>query len=241
MPIEIVWITILTLLASFIGTIAGFGSSALMVAILLFFFPLGQVLLLVGIIHWFNDLWEVIMFRKGFHWRLVLTFGIPGLIMGIAGAILAVDLPEKLLLRILGGLLLAYVVYLLTKHKFKIPDSSATAVTGGALSGLLAGSLGVGGPIRSAALLAFNLPKSAYLTTVGAVAMLVDTSRIITYVANGLRLETMLFYGLILFIPTTYLGALLAKRVVNHINQQTFTKLVAVLLGLIALKFLILP
>ncbi|MFH1426089.1 MAG: sulfite exporter TauE/SafE family protein [Candidatus Kerfeldbacteria bacterium] len=229
------------MLASFIGTIAGFGSSALMVAVLLFFFPLGQVLLLVGIIHWFNDLWEIIMFRKGFHWKLILTFGIPGLIAAVLGARLIIDAPEELLIRTLGVLLLIYVIYLLTKHTFKIPGNNATAVTGGALSGLLAGVLGIGGPIRSAALLAFNLPKSAYLTTVGAVAMLVDTSRIATYLLDGQRLETTILYGLIIFIPITYLGALLAKQVINRINQQTFTTLVAALLGVIALKFLIIP
>ena len=77
---EIIFIALLTLLASVIGTLAGFGISTIMVPILLIVFPLPQTLLLVGIIHWFNDIWKMLLFRKGIRWNLFLAFGLPGIL-----------------------------------------------------------------------------------------------------------------------------------------------------------------
>src|SRR5512136_1799330 len=62
---EIVYIALLTLAASIIGTLAGFGISTIMVPILLSIFSLPQTLLLTGIIHWFNDIWKMLLFREG--------------------------------------------------------------------------------------------------------------------------------------------------------------------------------
>ncbi|MBI1956840.1 MAG: sulfite exporter TauE/SafE family protein, partial [Candidatus Niyogibacteria bacterium] len=49
-------ISAIIVLASAIGTIAGFGTATIVVPIFLLIFPLPQTLLLGGIIHWFNDL-----------------------------------------------------------------------------------------------------------------------------------------------------------------------------------------
>ncbi|MDD2341139.1 MAG: sulfite exporter TauE/SafE family protein, partial [Methanosarcina sp.] len=62
---EITYIALLTLLASLIGTLAGFGISTIMVPVLLIVLPLPQTLLLVGIIHWFNDIWKLLLFWEG--------------------------------------------------------------------------------------------------------------------------------------------------------------------------------
>ncbi|MCO5382844.1 MAG: hypothetical protein NHB15_12750 [Methanosarcina barkeri] len=75
---EIIYISLLTLLASIIGTLAGFGISTVMVPILLIILPLPQTLLLVGIIHWFNDIWKILLFREGIRWKLFLLSAFPG-------------------------------------------------------------------------------------------------------------------------------------------------------------------
>ncbi len=78
---EIFYITLLTILASGIGALTGFGTSTIMVPILLFFLPLTQTLLLVGIIHWFGDIWKILLFREGLQWKLIFTFGITKIII----------------------------------------------------------------------------------------------------------------------------------------------------------------
>ena len=50
---------------------------------------------------------------------------------------------EDFLLRILGGFLLTYMIFLYLKPRFKLAKTDTNAVVGGALSGFFAGILGV--------------------------------------------------------------------------------------------------
>lgn len=157
----IVYITLLTIVAGGIGTLTGFGTSTIMVPVLLLFLPLPQTLLLVGIVHWFGDVWKILLFKSGLNWKLILAFGLAGIAASYLGAQVVFAAPERLLSRILGGFLLAYVLFLLFKPAFKISGRTATAITGGALSGFLAGIFGVGGAVRSAFLTVFDCKPPA--------------------------------------------------------------------------------
>jgi len=236
---EIIYITLLTILASGVGTLTGFGTSTIMVPILLLFLPLPQTLLLVGIIHWFGDIWKITLFRKGFKWRLVLAFGIPGVIATFLGARLVFSISADLLSQILGGFLVAYVIFLFLKPRFKVPKSNLTAMSGGALSGFFAGIFGIGGAVRGAFLSMFDLPKAVYIATAGAIALVIDTTRISTYLFEGASLESNFLWGFLLFIPASFLGAYLAKRIVNHIPQGKFRHVVAIFLFLVGMKLLV--
>lgn len=234
-------IIILTLVASFVGTVSGFGSSTVMIPVLLFFFPYAEAIFLAAIIHFFNDLWKITLFREGVKWRLILTFGIPAVIATYFGATFVFTAPELLLSRILGGFFIAYAIFLLVHKKFKVQKSDTTAVIGGALSGFFAGIFGLGGAIRSAFLAAYNLPKSVYIATIGMIALVTDGVRIATYQAQGVQLENLILFGLLLFIPASFLGAKAARDVLTKVPQQQFRLVVAIFLLLVGLKFLFLP
>jgi uncharacterized membrane protein YfcA len=212
-----------------------------MVPVLVSFLPLPQTPLLVGIIHWFGDIWKMLLFRQGLRWRLILTFGIPGILASVAGGLLVFQAPEALLSRVLGGLLIAYVVFLLTKERFKVPETSSTALAGGALSGFFAGVFGIGGAVRGAFLAAFDLPKAVYIATAGAIGLAIDTGRLFAYVSAGTQLDRALLWGLLLFIPVSFVGAKLAERIVKRTPQQRFRMVIAVFLCLIGLKLLLFP
>jgi len=236
---EIIYITLLTILAGGMGTLTGFGTSTIMVPVLLFWLPLPQTLLLAGVIHWFGDIWKITLFRKGFHWKLIFAFGIPGVLTSWFGANIVFSVSEKLLSQILGGFMMAYVLFLFFKPKFKIPQNMFIALSGGSLSGFIAGIFGVGGVVRSAFLSAFDLPKAIYISTVGMIALLIDTSRIATYILNGITLERQFLWGFLLFIPASFIGAGIAKKIVDHIPQDRFRVVVIVFLFVVGVKFLL--
>jgi len=238
---EIVLITFVVVIASAVGTLTGFGTSTLMVPVMLFFYPFEQTLLFVGIIHWFGNLWKLILFRKGFRWKLILSFGIPGIASTYLGAELVFDISTALLSMILGSFLIIYVVYLFAKSSFKIKQSLVTGACGGALSGFFAGLFGMGGAIRGLFLTSFDLPKAVYITTAGAIALTIDTTRLATYIKNDARLPHLLLWGLLIFIPSSFIGARIAKSVVDKIPQEHFRKVVAVFLLLIGIKLILFP
>jgi len=238
---DILLIALLTLIASAVGTVTGFGTSTIMVPVMVSFYPLPQTLLLVGIIHWFGDIWKMLLFRRGARWRLILLFGVPGIAMSVVGGLVVFQAPEEILARVLGAFLLAYVALILVKGRFRLPETTATALLGGALYGLTAGIFGVGGAVRGAFLAAYDLPKEVYIFTAGAIGLVVDSGRLLTYWGQGAELDPRLLWGLLLFVPVSFAGAKLGERVVAHIPQVRFRTVIAVFLALIALKLLVLP
>lgn len=241
MASAVVLLALLTVVASGVGTLTGFGTSTVMVPVLLLFFPLPVTLLFVGAIHWFGDVWKMLFFRGGIRWRLVLLFGVSGLLTSYLGASLVITVPEQVLSRLLGLFLLAYVGWLWLKPRWRLPARNASALAGGALSGFLAGIFGVGGAVRGAFLAAYNLPKEVYLFTSGAIALAVDLTRLLTYWQEGVRLPETLVPALIAGIPASLVGAYLAKRIVAWIPHARFRTLVAAFLALVALKLLLWP
>lgn len=238
---EVTLLALLTLLAAGVGTLTGFGTSTIMVPVLLLFFPLPVTLLFAGAIHWFGDIWKMLFFRSGIRWRLLILFGVTGLIASYLGASLIVTISETTLSRLLGAFLLAYVGWLALNPSWQLPQRDITALTGGALSGFFAGIFGVGGAVRGAFLAAYNLPKEVYLFTSGAIALVVDSTRLVTYWGEGIRLPALLLTALLGSIPASLAGAYLAKKVVMRIPQARFRMVVAVFLAAVAIKLLLWP
>jgi hypothetical protein len=183
----------------------------------------------------------MLLFRRGARWRLILLFGVPGIAMSVVGGLLVFQAPAETLSRVLGAFLLAYVAFILVKGRFKLPETTATALLGGALYGLTAGVFGVGGAVRGAFLAAYDLPKEVYIFTAGAIGLAVDTGRVLTYWGQGTLLDARLLWGLLLFVPASFAGAKLGERIVARIPQERFRAVIAVCLGLVALKLLVFP
>lgn len=238
---EIFYIALLTFVAAIIGTITGFGTSTLMIPVLVLFLPPVEAIFLVAVIHWFGDLWKISLFRQGLDFKLVLWFGIVGLITSYVGASVSLGIDQSRLPRILGIFLAFYTIFLLYQSRFKIPASPFTAFSGGALSGFLAGMFGIGGAVRGMFLAAFDLPKAVYIATAGAIGLAVDSTRIITYLAGGTVLPERLAWSLLLFIPVSFAGARIAKKIVDRVPQDRFRTVIAVFLLVVGVKLIFWP
>jgi hypothetical protein len=236
---ELILLCLLTLAASGIGTATGFGTSTVMIPVMVLFVPPPIALLFVGIIHLCGDIWKILLFKGGFDWKLILGFGIPGIAASYLGASLALEVGALPLKRILGAFLILYVAFLFVKRKWALPRTGSTAVSGGLLSGLFAGFFGVGGAVRGAFLAAYNLPKEVYIFTSGLIALFIDLTRVSRYIWGGTRLELDLLVALLVSIPVSFAGAYIAKRLLNHVPQRFFRIVVGVFLALVGMKLLI--
>jgi uncharacterized membrane protein YfcA len=238
---QITYIALLTTLGSGIGAMTGFGIATIMTPLLLFFLPLPETLLLVGIIHMFGSLWQILLFREGVRWRLLLAFGAPGIITSFIGASISLNAPREILSRVLGGYLVIYVLFILVNPRFRLHEGTLTSSVGGASYGFLAGIFGIGGAVRAMFLSAFDLPKAVYIATSGAIALVIDSTRIATYFAGGTRLEPLIFFGLVAFIPSSLLGSVAGKKIVEKIPQDKFRFFIAAFIFLAGLDLAIFP
>ncbi len=239
---QYLFLILLTLIASLTGTITGFGLSTIMIPGMLLSYPLPMTLLFVGIIHLFGDIWKVILFRKGIQWKIVLWFGIPGILLSYIGASLSLQVPEIFLKRSLGLFMLIYVFYIYKNPEWKLHNTKMSSLLGGSLSGFFAGIFGVGGAIRSAFLSIYNLPKEVFIFTSGMIALFIDITRVSKYFFSGDHTLTKEYTLLLLvLIPISLLGAWFAKKIVHKIPQKFFRPVLSIMLGLIAIKFILFP
>jgi len=239
--VEGLLLCLLTLIAAGVGTATGFGTSTIMIPVLTLFMPLPVSLLFVGFIHLCGDIWKVLLFKRGFDWKLILFFGLSGIVASYLGASLSFYAEGLPLKKILGAFLILYVVFLFIKRKWVLPKNSGTAICGGLLSGLFAGFFGVGGAIRGAFLTAYNLPKEVYIFTSGLIALFIDVTRVSAYIGGGTRLEKNMLYALLACIPVSFLGAYIAKKFLDRLPQRFFRVFVGIFLALVGIKLLIWP
>lgn len=236
---ETIALCLLTLVASMVGTATGFGTSTVMIPVMALFVPTPVALLFVGAIHLCGDIWKVMLFRRGFDWKLIIAFGLSGAAASFVGASLSLHAQALPLKQLLGAFLILYVVYLFVRREWSLPKTHGTAVCGGLLSGLFAGFFGVGGAVRGAFLTAFKLPKEVYIFTSGLIALFIDVTRVSRYLWGGTRLEDDLLIALALGIPISFAGAYLAKRFLDKLPQKFFRIFVGVFLALVGAKLLI--
>lgn len=130
------------------------------------------------------------------------------------------DIVEHILLRILGLFLFAFALFLIFQENFKIPAIDSTALLGGSLSGFLPVSLVWEVQYAACFLLPLICQKRNYIATAGAIGLLIDSTRIIAYIMGEAKLSSLLWWSLPLFIALSYMGAKIAKRVVDRIPQN---------------------
>ena len=221
-------------LAVVIGTVAGFGTSTILLPITLIFVDFKTALVLVAISHISGNLGATAFFRHGLDKRLILLFGVPSIILTILGAYLVTYVPQSILQLILGLSLLIFSIYFLLKPDFKVSQSKKNTIFGGSLSGFLQGLLGIGGPLRGTFLISYNLDKFKYIATLAAIAVIIDATRIPIYFLNNL-LELQFYYFIPVLAVIGIVGSYTGKRIVQKIPQNIFKKFVLVGIGLASL------
>lgn len=175
---------VLLFLAEFLGTVGGFGSSLFLVPIISYYFGFQQALLLTAGIHVVSNVWKVVLFRHGLIKELLISFGIPSVIMVVVGAIFSKYLPDAIAEGTLGIFLIALSTFLMLRPNFVAKPTKLNAAVGGGLSGLVAGLLGTGGAIRGLSLSAYAIEKNAFIATSAFIDLGVDASRFVVYMVQ---------------------------------------------------------
>ena len=230
---------IVSFFVAIIATLAGFGSSTLLVPVAIIFMDVKTAVFLVACFHFFNNTFKIRMFWNKIDFRTFLLFGIPSIISAFLGAMLISVIPVDMVKRILALFLVFFSAFSLASPKFAVKGTRFNAALGGGLSGLLAGLIGLGGAIRSSFLIAFNLPKEAYVATSAMIAFVVDLTRIPTYLITKIVQDTSYYILLPFLLVSAYAGVRIGKMLLEKINHETFRKivLIAVLLAGIKLFF----
>ncbi len=216
---------------------AGFGSSTIFLPIALFFFDFKTALILVAIFHASGNMGRITFFRYGLDKDLLIRFGLPSVIFTMIGAMLINFISQPVLIFILGVFLGLYGVLFLYKPDLSLRPTLKNNIIGGILSGFFAGMIGTGGALRGAFLSSFKLERSIYISTMAAISLAVDITRIPIYLESGYLPATHYYFVPLLFL-TAMMGSYLGKRIVYRIPQEQFRMFVLLFIILIGSKFI---
>lgn len=229
MSIEtIIYFLLLAFFAEILGTIGGFGSSVFFIPIASYFLDFHSVLGITGLFHVASNVSKIVLFNQGINKRLVLQLGLPAIIFVGIGAVLSNLINVKMIEVLMALFLITMSAFLLIKP-IVLKATTRNAITGGIISGFLAGIIGTGGAIRGLTLTAFNLEQQAFIATSSIIDLGVDGTRSIIYAFNGFVHKHDLFLIFLLLI-ISFLGTFVGKKLLSYISEKIFKKIVLLLI-----------
>lgn len=213
-----------------IAAIAGFGIGSLLTPLLALQIGAKLAVAAVSIPHFVGTALRFWILRAHVNRGVLWSFGVTSAVGGLSGAVLHAYASSRALALVLGTLLLLAGGSELAGVAPRLRFGRRAAWLAGAVSGALGGLVGNQGGIRSAAMLGFDVRKEEFVATTTAVGMFVDAARVPVYfvveaadIAPAWPLVAAATAGIVA-------GTIAGERLLRHVAERTFRRLVAILL-----------
>lgn len=216
-------------MAEILGTVGGFGSSMFFVPIASYFLDFHSVLGITALFHVSSNVTKIFFFRKGYSTKLIINIGIPAVLFVILGSYISRFIKTDILEILLGCFLVCVSLVLLLFKKIIIKPTTFNSVSGGIISGFIAGILGTGGAIRGITLSAFSLPLDVFIATSAIIDIGIDSSRSVVYYLNGYITKDILYLVPILLV-VSITGTWIGKKILGRMSEDQFKSTVLLLI-----------
>ena len=234
---EIIFLVI-TFTGGVISSTFGMGGSFLIIPLSVLFIPVKKVIALVTVFYLVSDITKFVVFKKYVDWKLVNLIwlgAVPGVLVGAFGMVF---IPAKTVEKILGIVVLLYVMDTFFGLTRKIKISNLTVVISGLVYGLLAGMVGSGGgTIKAAVFLHLGLRKERFVGSMALSAILINLIKIVIFSRYSLISGSDLpVIGLLIIVAV--IAALTGKSFVRKISPVVFEKVIMAILLIAGIKLL---
>jgi uncharacterized membrane protein YfcA len=216
--------------AGAIASVAGFGVGSVLTPLLGIHVGAKLAVAAVSIPHVIGTAVRFWLLRGHVDRRIFLWFGITSAAGGLLGALLHNYASNRALAVVFGCLLLFVGFSELTGFMNNVRLGRRAAWVAGAASGIFGGLVGNQGGIRSAALLAFDTDKEAFVATATAVGLVVDGARMPVYLVTE-RSGLLQIWPLIAIATAGVVaGTVVGMRLLTNVPERLFRRIVALLL-----------
>ncbi|HCY76471.1 MAG TPA: hypothetical protein DHV28_11170 [Ignavibacteriales bacterium] len=249
---EIIIIPLAAFIIAILTFFSGFGLGTILTPVFMVFFPVDLAIALTGVVHFFNNIFKLVLVAKKADKKTMLHFGIPAVLAAILGSWLLLnitDLKPLFIYEISGNtfevfpvkfiisiLLICFAILDLVPYFNKLQFSKNKLPLGGALSGFFGGLSGNQGALRSAFLIKAGLSKESFIATAVVVSSFVDFTRLAVYATRftkaGLQ-ENLLI--VIIATLAAIAGAFLGNKLLKKVTLKFIQILVAIMLILISI------
>lgn len=223
---EITILALLTVIASFIAGVSGFGFAVFLMSFFPILLGVKDANVLVSLAGIGITVYLFVPLRKKVKWWVVARV-IAGMAIGIpVGVWILVRVNERYLAIGLGIFILLYIVYdLLFRHRIKSQIPLIFGYFAGFIGGAFAGAITAGGPPIVAFFSSLEYDKETTKANVLAYITVASLYKVVFLIYYRLITQQMLVYTAMLLIPS-FVGMLTGKMVFDRISNVMFRRVV---------------
>ena len=238
MEIEYLLFVLLGFTASIVSAVFGFGTALIVLAVGSHILPVKEAIALGVVLFAASTILKSLLFRGHIDWKIAGIMAITSLPFAYLGASLLADLPADLLKRLLGAMILSYLV--LTQFNLfpKIKIGTAGLIGGSAAYGFVSGLLGSGNLIKAIIFREMNITKEAFVGAMAATSVLSNTAKLTAYTQSDL-LHSGHAWPVIGLVLAATIAAFVGQRILRNISVGSFEVGIQAVLAISAVALLI--
>jgi uncharacterized membrane protein YfcA len=219
--LEFAFVLVVGLAAGTIGGIVGFGSSVMLMPVLVIAFGPLQAVPIMAIAAILANLSRILVWWRDVEWRAVGAYAVTGMPFAALGAATLLTLPTRLIETALGLFFLAMIPVRrwMAGHDFRLRYLHLGWI--GIPVGFLTGIVVSTGPLTAPIFLATGLVKGAFLSTEAAASLAVYLAKAAVFRSFGALPLEIVVKGLVTG-ATLMAGAFIAKRFVLKMDASRF-------------------
>jgi uncharacterized membrane protein YfcA len=249
---EVLILALVAFVASLLTFFSGFGLGTILTPVFMVFFPVDLSIALTGIVHFFNNIFKLVLVGRSANRAVVIRFGLPAVIAALLGAWLMLQLsglqpfwsytiwgkqfelyPIKFTVALL---LMTFALLELSPWVGRLRFDRSRLPLGGFLSGFFGGLSGNQGALRSAFLINAGLSKEAFVGTAVVVSTFVDLTRLGVYATRFAHTGLGAQVGVLsVVISAAIFGAWIGNRMLKKVTMRFIQLTVAIMLIIISI------
>ncbi|WP_227010338.1 sulfite exporter TauE/SafE family protein [Pelagibius marinus] len=217
---------------SFLTAAAGIGGGIVLIAVMAVLMPAHALIPIHGVVQIGSNAGRAAIMIRGVEWKILAPFCLGSLIGAAVGGLTAVQLPPA----ILNIGLACFILYAVWGPVVTTPGRFKVIVTG-VFSSFLTMFFGATGSFVSAMVKSLRLGRLEHVATHSTCMVAQHAIKVFAFGLLGFNYGP--YAGLVIaMVLSGFLGTVIGKHVLVKMNDQTFHRVLAVLLSILALRLL---
>ena len=221
-----------------IAGVAGFGGGVVALPVLVWVFGVREAIPILSISQALSTVSLVWLHRDGLNWPVVRLFSLGALPFSIVGSLIFISIDTTVLVRILGVMMLLFVVYTRLPIGREFNMKLWGFVPLGAGTGFGSAFLGIPGPFAAVFYLAYGLTASAYIGTSALGMGMIQVPKLIIFGSSDLITIRVLALGIGLGAIAA-VSAVLGRVILRRVPEHVFPRIITAMLLISGVVFLI--
>ena len=227
--LDLLAVLLLGVVAGTLGGVIGFGSSIMLMPVLVFLFGPREAVPIMAVAALLANASRAAVWWREVDWRAFAAYSVTGVPAAALGASTLLAIPQRWIEIAMGLFFLAVIPARRWLAKRNLRINLWQLALAGAVVGYITGIVVSTGPINAPFFLAFGLVKGAYLATEALGSLAVYISKTIVFRSFGALPFDIISKGLIIG-SSLMVGSFVAKRLVLKLKAEQFSMLIEGLL-----------